>query len=59
MMKVDKEKCLHCGGCIPVCPLNANEFKDPEIVFKENCIECGLCARICPVGAISKEKDEK
>ncbi len=55
MMKVDKEKCLRCGGCIPVCPVNANEFTDSEVIFTDRCIECGLCAKVCPVGAITKE----
>lgn len=59
-MKVDEKKCLHCGGCIPVCPVNANRFDDPNIVFTDKCIECGLCAQVCPIGAISKvEEDEE
>jgi ferredoxin len=54
--KVDRKKCLACGGCISVCPqdalsMNGNKAK----VDEEKCISCAICIRTCPVGAISGE----
>jgi ferredoxin len=45
--------CLHCGGCVPVCPTHANrEFEglDPRWITTEQnrCIGCGTCVEVCP-----------
>jgi ferredoxin len=54
--KVDKEKCLACGGCISICPQDALYWcGDKASVDEENCSSCALCIRICPVGAIHGE----
>jgi len=51
--KVDKKKCLACGGCISVCPQDALHWcGDKASVDEENCTSCAICIRICPVGAI-------
>lgn len=44
--KVDliPEKCINCGLCYKVCPMNIN----PKNINKEKCIKCGLCNYICP-----------
>jgi len=58
-MKVDKSKCLYCGGCVGICPVQALELK--EIVLEIDggkCTKCGLCIKFCPVGAIRRQKDE-
>lgn len=54
---IDKEKCISCGACLPVCPVNAITFDenskaqiDPEI-----CIKCHVCEGVCPVYAIEIE----
>ncbi|MCK4429245.1 MAG: 4Fe-4S binding protein [Candidatus Aenigmarchaeota archaeon] len=60
MFKVDKDKCLRCGGCVSVCPKDALELTEQGIVRDEKkCTECGVCARFCPVGAIKVEKGKK
>lgn len=54
---VDREKCLACGGCIPVCPQDAMSMCGGRaFVTEEKCISCAICIRICPVGAVSGEE---
>ncbi|MFH1787006.1 MAG: 4Fe-4S binding protein [archaeon] len=54
-MRVDRRKCLKCGGCVSVCPKNANELLEEGIVFYDYCINCRVCEKFCPVGAIKYE----
>ncbi len=50
---IDKTKCMYCGGCTAVCPVNALELKETYIEWDpEKCIYCGACERFCPAGAI-------
>ena len=52
-MKVDQNKCLRCGGCVSVCPKNANELTEEGLTIDSAlCVKCGLCIRACPVLAI-------
>ncbi len=54
--KVDRSKCLACGGCISVCPQDSiSWYGSRALVDKEKCISCAICIRTCPVGAISGE----
>jgi ferredoxin len=58
MMKVDRSRCLYCGGCVGVCPVQALELKEVVLSVDSNkCIGCGICVKFCPVGAI--RGDEK
>jgi len=55
--KVDRKKCLACGGCISVCPQDAMSMCGGRaFVTEEKCISCAICIRICPVGAVSGEE---
>ena len=41
-------KCIHCGECIKVCPVQALEVKEDKIVAdKSRCIHCGKCIKWC------------
>ncbi|MDH3638583.1 MAG: 4Fe-4S binding protein, partial [Gammaproteobacteria bacterium] len=54
-LKVDREACTLCMGCVAVCPASALSDGDdlPQLRFTEaNCVQCGLCARACPEDAI-------
>jgi len=56
-MKVDQSKCLYCGGCVGVCPVNALELYETRIrIDLGKCTRCGICIKFCPVGAISGDK---
>jgi FAD/FMN-containing dehydrogenase/ferredoxin len=45
--------CIHCGGCVPVCPTGANrelEGADARWITtdQDRCIGCGTCVEVCP-----------
>ena len=50
---VDKSKCIDCGACERVCPMNV-EVRNPKRSRKNGteCILCMECARVCPKKAI-------
>jgi ferredoxin len=55
-MRVDRGKCLYCGGCVGVCPVQALELKEIVLAVDESkCTKCGICVKFCPVGAIRRE----
>ena len=66
----EKEKCVGCGNCVIVCPLNLSlevrakggkggnvvKVKDGTLEIEE-CPVCGLCVRFCPFNALKLEAD--
>lgn len=54
---IDKDKCIVCGSCVNICPVNAITFEadgKPQI-NKDICIKCGSCVAVCPTQAIKIE----
>ena len=49
-LKVDNSKCIDCGLCKKVCPMQLNVN---EILHKPDCIKCGRCVKVCPKQALS------
>jgi ferredoxin-type protein NapH len=49
-IKADAEKCIDCGKCQKVCPMQlpVNEIRD-----KPDCIKCARCVEACPEHALS------
>jgi NAD-dependent dihydropyrimidine dehydrogenase PreA subunit len=58
-MKIDPEKCVGCGQCVPYCPIKAISLNGEvaEIDF-DRCAECTNCLRSagCPVDAIYQQE---
>ena len=54
MVKVNKQKCMYCGGCVSLCPADALTLEETYLVISEECIECGICITFCPVGALEE-----
>ncbi len=65
----EKEKCVGCGNCVVVCPLNLSldvramggkgggirvKVKDGYVEVEE-CPLCGVCVKYCPFGALRIE----
>ena len=49
-MDVDGEKCVSCGACSRVCPMDVNPAVKPN---SAECIRCGKCITTCPEDALS------
>ncbi|MCX6680329.1 MAG: 4Fe-4S binding protein [Methanothrix sp.] len=49
-LKVDTEKCIDCGKCQKVCPM---QLPVNEILDKPDCIKCARCVEACPKRALS------
>jgi Fe-S-cluster-containing hydrogenase component 2 len=60
LIEVDTEKCISCGGCVTLCPVEAiTQAEDLSIVFnKEKCVgsTCSACVDACPARAITSVK---
>ena len=46
------DKCIGCGKCVSVCPVDNIELKDGRPVWKSPCAHCMACIGNCPVEAI-------
>ena len=46
-VKVDANRCNHCGACVRHCDMDVRRVGDHE------CIHCGKCMDVCNQGAIS------
>ncbi|MDD3492787.1 MAG: 4Fe-4S binding protein [Candidatus Thermoplasmatota archaeon] len=54
MVVVNHYQCLHCGGCVGLCPVNALTLYELHLEVSEACTECGICVKFCPVGALEE-----
>ncbi|MBI4777832.1 4Fe-4S binding protein [Candidatus Desantisbacteria bacterium] len=51
----DKQRCIHCTACIPLCPshaLSVDRIKMLVSFNSDRCIVCGLCLKACPYHAM-------
>ena len=48
-MDVDLEKCIHCGKCSSVCPMDVDPVETPD---SAECIRCGKCTQVCSKHAL-------
>ncbi len=53
--EISEEKCVGCGACVPVCPVDAiTQEGDKYKIDADLCVDCGACAGECPSEAISQ-----
>lgn len=53
--EVDEEKCVGCGECVDVCPVDVYELQNDKSVpvNAEECIGCESCVEVCEEDAIT------
>ncbi len=60
LIEVDTEKCVSCGACVALCPMEAITIdEEASINFnKEKCVgsTCSVCVDACPARAIKSVK---
>jgi len=54
-IEVDEKKCIGCGDCVDVCPVDVYEMQDEKSVpvNAEECIGCESCIEACEQEAIT------
>lgn len=54
---IDKKKCVKCGLCVDVCPVDvffgSEKGSFPKIAYGEDCYFCSACVLECSAKAIS------
>ncbi|MDY6966460.1 MAG: 4Fe-4S dicluster domain-containing protein [Halobacteriota archaeon] len=55
----DDERCVNCGACISICPVDVFQFREDWGVDSDDdkCIRCGVCVYGCPLGALCLGED--
>jgi ferredoxin len=49
----DDERCVHCGACVSICPVEVFRIEEFRIVAdQDRCIRCGICVNVCPLSAL-------
>jgi len=57
-LELNQERCLACGGCVSLCPVDALELKNKELTIDhDKCMECGNCVKFCPVESLEIKED--
>jgi NAD-dependent dihydropyrimidine dehydrogenase PreA subunit len=56
---VDADKCIGCGECVDVCPVEVYELKDGKavVINEEECLGCESCVEVCEQGAVTIEEN--
>lgn len=60
LIEIDDEKCISCGACLTLCPVEAITMDEGASVFfnQEKCLgsTCSACVDACPSRAIKSVK---
>ena len=52
-LKIDIGKCVGCGKCMEICPMNNITLKDNKAISSNKCTKCYRCISYCPQKAIT------
>lgn len=57
-ISLDRDKCIDCGACINLCPVDALKFDKNDTIhlYEDKCIQCKACVKACPMKALSIEE---
>lgn len=55
---VDSEKCVGCGECVDVCPVEVYKLEDGKSTPEnaDECLGCESCVEVCESSAITVEE---
>ena len=53
-----EDRCIGCGTCVKVCPMNNIVIRDDKAVIGDDCSSCLACFHWCPVKAIWMSRQE-
>lgn len=55
---LDVDKCVGCGECVDVCPVEVYEMKDgkSDPVNADECLGCESCVQVCEGNCITIEE---
>ena len=58
-VSVDADKCVGCGECVDVCPVEVYELNDGKSVpaHEDECLGCESCVEVCEANAIVVEEN--
>lgn len=56
---VDVDKCIGCGECVDVCPVEVYELQNGKavVVNEEECLGCESCIEVCEQAALTVEEN--
>ncbi|MFO7557262.1 MAG: 4Fe-4S binding protein [Desulfobacterales bacterium] len=56
--EVNAEKCIGCGECVEICPVDVYEIQDEKsvVVNEAECVGCESCIEVCEQDAITVEE---
>lgn len=52
-LRVDEDKCIGCGKCEKLCPMNNIKIVDKKVVKNNQCTMCYRCINNCPKQAMT------
>lgn len=52
-LRVDEDKCIGCGKCEKLCPMNNIKVVDKKVVQNNQCTMCYRCINNCPKQAMT------
>lgn len=52
-LRIDEDKCIGCGKCEKLCPMNNIEVVGKKVVQKNRCTMCYRCINHCPRQAMT------
>ena len=52
-LKINYEKCISCGKCSSLCPMNNIKMSDNKPITQNKCTSCYRCISNCPKQAIT------
>lgn len=51
-LRIDAQKCVGCGKCVNICPMNNIELVNSNAIPNKKCTMCYRCVNYCPKQAI-------